>query len=463
MVLLKERKGSASSQNPEVSTMSGRVIREAVKEDFQFVSDIMNAALEPYYDGDHRAHASRIFWTHIGGGNDQVGHFSAEQRMFILEEDGIRLGMINIVGKRQGTWKISPLIIAAEWQGKSGCGSEMLAFAEQYVRSRGARQMYCTVAEQNRSALSFFRRKGYVTAGRSVSHYKLNVTEAMLYKLFYSEEEKEQGDRINISVVPFEEQYRESVTKLILESTLPRYFHGVDQRWVDALFRGYERRDTSEVNQKYKLIFIALDRNGTVLGVAGATPKKGQPIKIMPCVASNSQAFAALITDLPQHLKTYGRKLYVHLVPDVRETIVLQRMGWSLDAMMPGAYHEDHSTQQWGNNLEDHHMRTMRVKNRFFGDIMARRKSLEVRVGYENIRNIRAGEEIQLVTSTAAGVIRVREVRNYSGFEAMLDAEKADNIVPGMNKPQVLALLCNIYPPEKERLGVVVLDIEPKD
>lgn len=441
--------------------MSERKIREAQKEDLQFVSDIMNTALAPYYDGDHRAHASRIFWAHIGGGKDNVGHFSEEQKMFILEDGDVRLGMINIVGKRQGTWKISPLIIATDFQGTAGCGSELLAFAERYVREREARQVYCTVAEQNRSALSFFRRKGYVPAGRSVSHYKPGVTEVMLYKLFYSNEDEERFDRISISVVPFEEKYRSGVYQLVLNSVLPKYFRGVDRRWVDALFTGYERRDTGEVNQKYKLIYVAVNRAGEVLGVAGATPKKGQPIKLMPCVASNPQAFAALIADLPQHLRLYGRKLYTHIVPSVEETVVLQRMGWSLDAMMPGAYHENYCTQQWGNNMEDNTMRTLRVKSRFFNDIMSRRKTLEVRVGYSNIKSIQVGESIQLLTSSNSGIIRVKAVRTYATFELMLSAEDSSNVLPGMDKSEALNLLRSIYPLEKERLGVVVLDIEP--
>jgi ASC-1-like (ASCH) protein len=309
--------------------------------------------------------------------------------------------------------------------------------------------------------LSFFRRKGYITAGQSESHYKPDVNEVMLYKLFYSREDEDRCDRNNISVVSFEEKHRESVYRLILESTLPVYFRGVDRHWVDALFDGYSRRETSEVNQKFKLIFVAVDKIRGVVGVAGVTPKKGEPIKIMPCATSDSQAFSALIADLPQHLRSYGRKLYIHIVPSVEETITLQRLGWSLDAVMPGAYHENYCTQQWGNNLEDHTVRTMRVKNRFFEHIFSERKSLEIRVAYPNMKTIRAGENIQLLTGSAAGVIRVRAVRNYGNFESMLSAEAADRIVPDMNQAQVLALLRDIYPPEKERLGVVVLDIEP--
>jgi len=62
------------------------VVREANTNDFDFVADLMIRALTPFYDGDHRAHARRIFETHMNGGIDHVGHFSAGQHMFIAEQ-----------------------------------------------------------------------------------------------------------------------------------------------------------------------------------------------------------------------------------------------------------------------------------------------------------------------------------------------------------------------------------------
>lgn len=440
--------------------MGNAVIRPAREDDLAFVVDLMVSALDPYYDGDHQAHAERIFTTHIEGGNDKLGHFSKEQRMFILEEEGNPVALLNLVGKHQGTWKISPLIVAPSAQKSNGFGSQLLSYAEAYAQEHGARQMYCTVAKSNEGALAFFLKKGYVKAGESESHYKPGVTEVMLYKVFLSVQEEDDLDRAQISVVPFEEHHAEAVRALILEY-LPCYFNGVNDQWVSALFAGYSRRCSAEVNQKYKLIFVALDSCGTVVGVAGVTPKKGQPIKIMPCVAATPEAFAALIVDLPHHLKPYGRKLYIHIVPSVAQTIAFQRMGWKLEAIMPAAYHESYSTQQWGYHLEEHSMRTMRVKMKFFRLIMAGTKSLEVRVAYSNLQSIVPESQIKLVSGNDQGVIRVVAVRKYADFESMLAQESAEHIVPGMSAPDVLRLLREIYPPHKEVLGVLVLQIQP--
>lgn len=65
------------------SSVDNIIVRPARADDFDFVADLMVRALTPFYDGDHRAHARRIFDTHMNGGIDHVGHFSAGQHMFI--------------------------------------------------------------------------------------------------------------------------------------------------------------------------------------------------------------------------------------------------------------------------------------------------------------------------------------------------------------------------------------------
>ena len=173
------------------------VIREAVSNDFDWVVNLMHETLEPFYGGDHKAHAKRIFQAHINGGYDQVGFFSFEQRMFIAESNGVKAGMIHIVGKRQRTYKISPLIIVPEFKGRFGIGSQLLDYAETYARNHKARQIYCTVAEKNMAAMQFFLRKEFIKAGNSDSHYKSGVTEAMLYKPLYGIEEISSLDQVN--------------------------------------------------------------------------------------------------------------------------------------------------------------------------------------------------------------------------------------------------------------------------
>ena len=436
-------------------------IREAVANDFAWVSDLMQDALEPYYGGDHRAHAKRILEAHLSGGMDLVGFFSFEQRMFIAEVKGIRAGIVHLVGKRQETYKISPLILTSEFRGKLGVGSLLLNHAEEYARARHARELYCTVAEQNVGAMQFFLRKGFIRAGSSDSHYKAGIVETMLYKILYEAEDIAVYDGIQISVVPFESKYEAQVTNLLL-STLPESFSGVDEKWVKALYSGYERRHAGDINLKYKLIYVAVASTGEVLGVAGMTPKKGEPIKVMPLIAKNRAAFDALLIDLPPELIQYGHKLYIHISPTANEVISLERFGWKLDAAMPSAYRSGIITYQWSLEIGATTMREMRVKPRFINLIRSGRKPLEVRVGYENINRIQVGERIRFVSHESMLDVRVNAIRRYPSIGELLKKEAWEKIAPDLSSEDaVLQLLRGIYPPEKEKLGMVVLEIIP--
>ena len=102
--------------------------------------------------------------------------------------------------------------------------------------------------------------------------------------------------------------------------------------------------------------------------------------------------------------------------------------------------------------------RLMWIKKRFFDLILSGEKTLEVRVLYPNLRSIRKGE---LVNLNNQATIRIKDVRRYSTFEEMLSKEEASRIVPGSNREELLRLLKSLYPPHKEQLGVLVLEVEP--
>ena len=441
------------------ASVSNIVVREANANDFEWVADLMVRALTPFYDGDHRAHARRIFDAHIAGGIDRVGQFSAGQYMFIAESgDGQPTGVIHVVNKKQGTVKISPLIVDMAYRGKMGVGSVLLKHAEDFARSLGSRQIYCTVAAPNKKALGFFLKKGFRVTGTAKDHYKVGIDEHMLYKQLVDEAG---FDSPNISVVPFDESQADSARALIL-SQMSDAFNGVDNDWVDALFAGYRRRELGDVNAKFKIIFTA-ECDGKVVGVAGATPKKGRPIKLMPLVASSEAAFEALVVDLQGLLEDYGHKLYVHLVPEPWQVACLQRHGWSLEGVFPGGYAPNSVVQQWGFNFnkEGANVRKMRIKKPYFDAIMEGRKTLEVRVGYNSIKRLKAGGLLQLETGHTSGVVRIRAIRIYDNFADMLAAEPWRQIVPqARDAEEALHLLRKIYPARKERLGIHVIEIE---
>ena len=434
-------------------------IRKAKTGDVDFVSRLMTETLEPFYNGDHQAHARRIFTAHINSNVDSVGQFSLLQYIFIAEVNHHPGGMIHLVVKKQGTVKISPLIVAPEYRGKFGVGSKLLCYAEDFARKHHARQLYCTVAARNQDTLKFLLRKGFHLASKAQDHYKPGIDECMLYKPLG------QGltpDLSDISIVPFDEKKHAAATRQLILSRVGSNFIGVDDTWVDVLFTSYQRRESRDVNAKYKLIFIA-EQDRKVVGVVVATPKKGQPIKIMPLVAKSEVVFEALVTNLPQLLAGYGHKLYIHMVPEPWQIACIQHHGWTIEGMFPGGYAPNSVVQQWGISLNRKGvpMRKMRIKKPYFDGIMSGRKTLEVRIGYNSIKRLREGQLLQLENGHASGVVRIKSIRIYSKFADMLAAESWQQIVPqAKSKEEALRLLHKIYPPHKERLGVHVIEVE---
>lgn len=433
-------------------------IRKAKTGDVDFVSHLMTEALEPFYDGDHRAHARRIFTTHINGNVDSVGQFSLGQYTFIAEVNHHPAGMIHLVVKKQGTVKISPLIVAPEYRGKFGIGSKLLRYAEDFARKHHARQLYCTVAAQNQATLKFLFRKGFHLAGKAQDHYKPGIDECMLYKPL---NQSAAPDLSDISIVPFDEKKHAVAARQLILSRVGSDFNGVDDTWVDALFASYQRRESRDINAKYKLIFIA-EQDRKVVGVFVATPKKGQPIKIMPLVAKSEAVFEALVANLPQLLAGYGHKLYIHMVPEPWQIACLQCHGWTIEGLFPEGYAPDATVQQWGLSLQKGDpVRKMRIKRPYYDAIMSGRKTLEVRIGYNSIKRLKEGQPLQLENGHASGVVRIKSIRIYDTFADMLATEPWREIVPqAKSKEEALRLLHKIYPPHKERLGVHVIEVQ---
>lgn len=435
-------------------------VRPAERADFEWIADLMDRVLSPFYDGNHRAHAQRIFETHISGGIDRVGHFSAGQHMWIAEIDGVRAGLLNVADKKQATVKISPLIVDSDFRGRHGIGSVLLAKAEEFAESVGARQLYCTVASPNQKALQFFVKKGFQITGTAIDHYRIGVDEHMLYK----ELQADTGfDYPNVSVVPFSKQLHSEAVRCLILNNLQRDFDGIDDSWVDVTFAGYERRLSGDINSKYKIIYVA-ESNGEVVGVASATPKKGEPIKLMPLVATSRPAFEALIIDLQGLLSEVGHKLYMHIVPLPWQVSCLQHHGWRLEGVFPGGYSRDSVVQQWGHRLNEggKDMHKMRIKRPYFNAVMAGSKTLEVRVGYDGIKRYRVGDRISLETSRVSGVVRIKDIREYDSLRNAITHEDWQHIIPdARSESDALERLREIYPPHKESLGIFVFEIIP--
>lgn len=103
-----------------------------------------------------------------------------------------------------------------------------------------------------------------------------------------------------------------------------------------------------------------------------------------------------------------------------------------------------------------------RIKRNYYNLINNGIKTLEVRVGYPDIKRVQKGDTITFrdYSNTRFEVIRVTR---YDDFPDMLDHENSAKAIPGVTKYEALDMYQKIYPEEKEALGVYIFELRKKD
>lgn len=106
--------------------------------------------------------------------------------------------------------------------------------------------------------------------------------------------------------------------------------------------------------------------------------------------------------------------------------------------------------------------RELSIRKPYFDLIAARIKTVEVRVGYPSMRKIQPGQELVFVSGPDRLHTRAIRVTEYASFEEMLNHEDPVTIGGslGEDPDKLLATIRSIYPSEKEKLGVLAIEIE---
>ncbi|GAA3001777.1 ASCH domain-containing protein [Actinokineospora diospyrosa] len=105
----------------------------------------------------------------------------------------------------------------------------------------------------------------------------------------------------------------------------------------------------------------------------------------------------------------------------------------------------------------------MGIYKRYFDLIATGRKTTEIRVNDSSRRNIKPGSLIRFNCQGDNVLTRVTKVSRYTSFEEMFDHEPVASVNPTATREDQLANIRQIYPPEREALGVVAIGIELVD
>ena len=105
----------------------------------------------------------------------------------------------------------------------------------------------------------------------------------------------------------------------------------------------------------------------------------------------------------------------------------------------------------------------MGIYKRYFDLIASGRKTTEIRVNDSSRKNIKEGSLIRFRCQGDQALTRVTRVARYADFDAMFDRESVASVNPLATRAEQLANIRQIYPPEREALGVVAIGIELVD
>jgi ASC-1-like (ASCH) protein len=102
----------------------------------------------------------------------------------------------------------------------------------------------------------------------------------------------------------------------------------------------------------------------------------------------------------------------------------------------------------------------MGIYKRYFDLIATGRKTTEIRVNDSSRRKIKEGSLIRFRCQGDQVLTRVTAVTRYATFEEMFDHQDVASVNPLATRAEQLANIRQIYPPEREALGVVAIGIE---
>lgn len=105
----------------------------------------------------------------------------------------------------------------------------------------------------------------------------------------------------------------------------------------------------------------------------------------------------------------------------------------------------------------------MGIYKRYFDLIVTGRKTTEIRVNDSSRSKIKKGSLIRFRCQGDHVLTRVTRVARYDTFDEMFDNEEVTSVNPLATREEQLANIRQIYPPEREALGVVALGIELVD
>ncbi|MFF1669519.1 ASCH domain-containing protein [Nocardiopsis flavescens] len=102
----------------------------------------------------------------------------------------------------------------------------------------------------------------------------------------------------------------------------------------------------------------------------------------------------------------------------------------------------------------------MGIYKRYFDLIRAGTKTTEIRVDDSSRTRLKVGDLLRFRCRDEEVLTRITRLSRYATFEEMFDHEPVSSVNPTATREDQLRNIREIYPPEREALGVVAIGIE---
>jgi ASC-1-like (ASCH) protein len=101
----------------------------------------------------------------------------------------------------------------------------------------------------------------------------------------------------------------------------------------------------------------------------------------------------------------------------------------------------------------------MGIYKRYFDLIASGSKTTEIRVNDSSRKKIKPGSLIRFRCQSDEILTRVTRIVHYPTFEKMFDHEDLASVNPLATREEQLASIRQIYPPEREALGAIGIEL----
>ncbi len=97
---------------------------------------------------------------------------------------------------------------------------------------------------------------------------------------------------------------------------------------------------------------------------------------------------------------------------------------------------------------------------RYFDLIASGGKTTEIKVDDSSRKRLKEGDLLRFTCRNQEVLTRITRIARYDTFDEMFEHEPVSSVNPNASKADQLRNIREIYPPEREALGVVAIGIE---